>query len=612
MTGLAEGADQICADVALNLQSEGHVRVTAILAFPPEVFSLTIQDPQARQHFENLIEQSRLPNSAIDFFVAPALDDKRKLPAFSDRNAWEAIRLDPEQRRLRYQEVGVCLVLYGQAMIALWDGQTSGNPGGTAEVIKAWFDGVSEAVYPKALQNLETPERRLLYHVPTKRKTSAPAESGGEGPVREYFFFPGRSEFNAWQNFRTEASTAWKLCSKKFTVLNFFAASFGVLSALKEAAFDLFQNNCSGVPMGERHPRAVVAANKGNLEHLNHDLKGMDFAETLRKARDFDGLTLSPQIQKMVAVRRAVADIAMANSKLLIWVVLFVFFLIGVGAFLLHSYSHHIHLEGETLHWTKSFLGGGLSLIFLAWLVGHVLHLCHVEPAYLDRRSLSEALRVQMSWTVAGLEDSVPASYLKRQRSELAWIRAAVRALAIPYAEGAQEFHVLAPQDQLRRLEAVVKGWVGGQASYFDSEWRKQKARLFLFQNLGLLLAFGGWALGLALFIGGFPALGHAEEPTSLALISLAALLLAGGLSIAYAENRHISESAFTYDHMRHLFRNGQLRLTQKLTASEALSTADAKKEIHSILRELGHEALEENADWINLHRARPFEPPVH
>ena len=50
-----------------------------------------------------------------------------------------------------------------------------------------------------------------------------------------------------------------------------------------------------------------------------------------------------------------------------------------------------------------------------------------------DYRALAEGLRVQMFWCLAGLGQSVPANYLQRQRSELDWVRAAIREAAAPY-----------------------------------------------------------------------------------------------------------------------------------------------------------------------------------
>lgn len=46
---------------------------------------------------------------------------------------------------------------------------------------------------------------------------------------------------------------------------------------------------------------------------------------------------------------------------------------------------------------------------------------------YLDYRALAEGLRVQLFWWLAGIHDSVADHYLRKQRSELDWIRQAIR-----------------------------------------------------------------------------------------------------------------------------------------------------------------------------------------
>jgi hypothetical protein len=65
---------------------------------------------------------------------------------------------------------------------------------------------------------------------------------------------------------------------------------------------------------------------------------------------------------------------------------------------------------------------------------------------------------------------------------------------------------------------------------------------------------------------------------------------------------------------MQMLFNSSQLRLERALTRleTETVGSAEYRKllgEIQDFLYALGKEALDENAEWLILHRARPLEP---
>jgi hypothetical protein len=108
----------------------------------------------------------------------------------------------------------------------------------------------------------------------------------------------------------------------------------------------------------------------------------------------------------------------------------------------------------------------------------------------------------------------------------------------------------------------------------------------------------------------------HAPEYAALSQIAGGFLLLAGALSVAWAEKNLRSEFAYQYDTMAAVFETAYDRLgTYMSEFKQALEDADerAKSEIQeriqSLIFELGQEALDENAEWLILHRARPLEP---
>ena len=72
-------------------------------------------------------------------------------------------------------------------------------------------------------------------------------------------------------------------------------------------------------------------------------------------------------------------------------------------------------------------LEGYLVLTLIALCVFGAAAHADLQNRHQDYRALSEALRVQRAWRAAGIGESVAEHYLRRQKSELDWIRQALR-----------------------------------------------------------------------------------------------------------------------------------------------------------------------------------------
>jgi hypothetical protein len=90
----------------------------------------------------------------------------------------------------------------------------------------------------------------------------------------------------------------------------------------------------------------------------------------------------------------------------------------------------------------------------------------------------------------------------------------------------------------------------------------------------------------------------HASLLALMSLPAIGAALLHG-----YIEKRALSEHAKQYSRMSVIFSNARERLP------EMISSGQYQRAQH-LLEELGKEALEENGDWVLLHRDRPLEVP--
>jgi len=100
-----------------------------------------------------------------------------------------------------------------------------------------------------------------------------------------------------------------------------------------------------------------------------------------------------------------------------------------------------------------------------------------------------------------------------------------------------------------------------------------------------------------------------------LLIVTGGCLLLAGALCVAWAEKNLYSEMVYQYNTMSTLFGNARIRLAWEIARLESLeaesggSFEEALDRVRDFLFDLGKEALDENAEWLILHRARPLEP---
>jgi hypothetical protein len=216
---------------------------------------------------------------------------------------------------------------------------------------------------------------------------------------------------------------------------------------------------------------------------------------------------------------------------------------------------------------------------------------------YLDYRALAEALRVQFFWKMAGLKDSVADHYLRTFRSDLDWIRQAVRACNL-VAGGHDE----PPKDGERllpRLRQVLERWVQDQANYFG----KSRPRNESYHRKCETAAGALFIAAVALAILAVPAhlsMGHINHWL---IVGVFLSLAVAGLLHEYAESAAFAVQARKYEWMHSLFTKAARHLPVTLDAGDC-------EKAQRLLHELGDEALAENADWVIQHRTRPPRPP--
>ena len=293
-------------------------------------------------------------------------------------------------------------------------------------------------------------------------------------------------------------------------------------------------------------------------------------------------------------------------------------------------YAHSLHDLDPKYH----PLGPGAYLALWALALGlwwFFVRRTDYQNRRQDYRALAEGLRVQFFWRLAGLPDAAEDHYLRKQRSELEWIRYALRTWNAFGSEGGE---AAGPAGAVERIGFVARCWVRGQHQWFQKSARRERGRHLGWRGAGdvlFILNLAGAAVlfvVLLIFLGRFSAHPASKtEPAGAAapsekaapsreedplvkveqwwVIGLELTVVVAALCIGYTERLAHAQHGKQYQTMSVLFGRASAALEKVLHARPPDQARAAR-----ILRELGKEALAENADWLLMHRERPLEVP--
>lgn len=171
MSALAEGADRLVAEVAIELG----LPLTVVLPMPRAMYEQDFATAGSLQQFTTLCA------AATDIFALPINAGQRA----------EDIAMQGNARSLQYAAVGVFLCAHCHVLLALWDGRDSDQLGGTAQVVRFHHDDVMPGYAPRAnvsLLSLTDDESDLVYHVVCSRDRVDGAPAPGLQPAQTFWF----------------------------------------------------------------------------------------------------------------------------------------------------------------------------------------------------------------------------------------------------------------------------------------------------------------------------------------------------------------------------------------------------------------------------------------
>ena len=186
LCGLAEGADQLVAEIAL----EEKATLAVAIPMPLEIYRTTMA-PDAQAKLDALLAQSSI---------------RIMLPVDA---TLEELRSKDEARSRCYETLALFLARHGQALIALWDGKHSDKRGGTSSVVHYVRSGSQESpdhasrcgvvyqvVTPRLSSSTPAPAVRTVT-LGCERHPSAAANFSPQGDAQE----PARTTFAQMESY---------------------------------------------------------------------------------------------------------------------------------------------------------------------------------------------------------------------------------------------------------------------------------------------------------------------------------------------------------------------------------------------------------------------------
>jgi hypothetical protein len=579
LSALAEGADRLVAQVAL----EKGVRLIVPLPLPKALYEEDFQTQTSRDEFNQLLQQA-------EYWFELPLQDARE----------EEVRRPDHARDEQYAQVGAYIVLHSQILIALWDGTYTDQVGGTSQIVQFRLWGVPKSYAPPQ-SPLDEPEGGLLYHIVTPRVKN-PTPIGKPFALHKL----------------TSASKTHEEASAE-------QDSSGERSESKNDHLGKKQNQQRRLDTHQHVFDGVLES----LNTFNHDIiqLGPQLAKKQEQSKVYlfgtlDTITLPPGLKQTLyryADVYAIADsmaIYFKNQTVNTLLFLFSLFFIAVVCFNVFAAlgGYLVTLFGET--W-----GEWLSLLFLLFYL--ILLVCayyiwysrttrgHYQSKFLDYRALAEGVRVQFFWCLAGIPDSVALHYLRKQKSELDWIRNSMRvANLLCDVQSQDRSPTFTGASLAERYRALLKDWVNDQETYFTRASAREQRKLEGHERwiqrcfvTGMVLAVMAFLVQVLELVFQYPEWIHTVPIVDLLVFLMSLALVVAALREWYTTRMAYSEQIKQYQRMSYLFRLASQRL-------KAALKRERPQEAEHVIRELGKEALEENGDWVLLHRTRPISVP--
>src|SRR5581483_516777 len=450
-------------------------------------------------------------------------------------NTFDDILEHATPRERQYARAGAYIASHCSILIAMWDGIPLDKIGGTSQIVRYKLEGVPEPYAPPHSE-LDAPDSGPVFQIVTPRESA-------ERP------------------------------DNPFEIIRMYPEGFESMPEAEQAYRDIYKRMEGFNEDAVKYAAELSGHFEKSREYVFPKAVHSSMPASLKEALDFYAIAdvLSQRFQKRT----------FATAKVLLW---FVFF----AALFYELYSGPIVQPVMIALYLSMFLLAGASY---AWANRR-----GYQTKYLDYRALAEGLRVQFFWKLAGLSDSAADYYMRKQKSELDWIRHAVRSCMTETCPEPETNEIWTTEEGiLGRLKLVQKYWVDDQATYFGRAAHRDEEQLHRNERF-ITFLFGTTLLlaGIQLFL---------PQQNLYLVLCIAMLPVSAALIHSYLQKNALAEHTKQYDRMSGFYHRAKMHL-------EKLIEKGKLKEAQNFVAELGREALAENGDWILTHRDRPLEMP--
>lgn len=607
LSALADGADRLVAEVALDLRDAGHLPGAQILCPLPLPEALYKQDFSAEscRQFDALCErvgrqnvfelEPYLPGTSQHPEIDEATLNALSLPEKSARTAHSNGGYS-DLRNLQYAQLGAYLARHAHLVLALWDGLTPGKPGGTGEVVRVmrngdmhWGQSIPPRLGLDSRSLVGGGELGAVLHLPVKRKSTA---SGAVPQHDEDQQAPDKPR-PAWQRWLPQFRPTRKWFS--LGSIRWYYTEHKKNSGNAQSD-PTRQGEESGLIQAQRHELAQLL---DGLESFNRDVT--KFQDKIQKhtlyPSDGDSQTLETHAAKPLRIHLAADAIALnLQSRLSFWLKLqySAVLAIGFGFAMFGNWPEAFPVFGLGSQHMDPFwlclllLGGGT---FLGVSAG--LHGSHIQQRFHDSRALAEATRVAVYASYAGflreLGDRSPEA-----RSRLAWLEGAWQWLSL-------DTWTTTSGDSPAACTQVRDWWLNTQQAYFKKKSETERSPELRMATRMALTVKVLLASGMLLLLA--TALANAQSMADLAALSnliMGLLLLLAAVFKQWLDLKAYAEDQERYTLAETVFRRGQLEF-EKSIHNAAPDVARARK----VFTDVAKYALDENYRWYRTHYER-------
>jgi hypothetical protein len=524
----------------LSPLAEGADRLVARIGLEFKV-KLIVPLPMPRAEYEKDFET---PESKTDFAELLDIAGLHFEIPFTKDNTLNKVQNNKESRNQQYTQVGAYIAEHCQILIALWDGVFKKEAGGTSDIIR--FRIGDPELQDSSNRIWDPADSGPVYHIVTRHDKNLKPE-GGE-------IFSLHKRFPGGLIDHENMDKAYRKILKR---INDF--------------------NNDAIRLETDNPKAVLQSNQYLI-----DLNSVpNLSSSCRTILEHYAISDALAIQFQKKRRRTMIGL---------------FVLVGLAVGSMENYDGWLELFPKFYILLLAYLGFlGIAFLwhFLAKSLGY-------QNKHLEYRALAEGFRVQFFWELAGIKENVSQKYLRKQRSELEWIRNTIRSSNI-----SAEKELPNAANHKCNYCHVLKYWVTSQKQYYQKAATRDERKVKKFEKTMWLLITLGIGIASVLVFAYLLKLKLFQDEGHKALRILMQIAPAIGAAFGgYAMKMALAEQAKRYCWMEIIYSRAEQCLAKQIQENDL---DGAQK----VLQDLGEEALIENGDWLLLHRERPMEVPM-